>query len=182
MSQPLFNQPLNVINVGIALFSDDLKKQHAAVTQLDWTPPGQGNMRIVQALDAIADSALADKIAAANRQALERIIQSHPVLTGFDQAINVVPGMTAKTILHAGPPVQWEQMCGAMKGAVTGALVFEAWHRIWMRPQSWRLPGRSSSRRATSTTASAQWRASPRPQCLCILSRIKPTATWRLPT
>ncbi|MCP6542162.1 hypothetical protein NL485_29425, partial [Klebsiella pneumoniae] len=79
--------------------SDDLKKQHTAVTQLDWTPPGQGNMRVVNALDALADSALADKIAAANQQALERIIQSHPVLTGFDQAINVVPGMTAKTIL-----------------------------------------------------------------------------------
>ncbi|WP_313120043.1 DUF1116 domain-containing protein [Proteiniclasticum ruminis] len=28
-------------------------------------------------------------------------------------------------IIHAGPPVAWENMCGAMKGAVTGALVFE---------------------------------------------------------
>ncbi|HFV2448556.1 TPA: hypothetical protein ACH75F_004821, partial [Escherichia coli] len=98
---------LNVINVGIAMFSDDLKKQHVEVTQLDWTPPGQGNMQVVQALDNIADSPLADKIAAANQQALERIIQSHPVLIGFDQAINVVPGMTAKTILHAGPPITW---------------------------------------------------------------------------
>lgn len=105
MSQSLFSQPLNVINVGIAMFSDDLKKQHVEVTQLDWTPPGQGNMQVVQAL--------------------ERIIQSHPVLIGFDQAINVVPGMTPKTILHAGPPITWEKMCGAMKGAVTGALVFE---------------------------------------------------------
>lgn len=96
MSQSLFSQPLNVINVGIAMFSDDLKKQHVEVTQLDWTPPGQGNMQVVQALDNIADSPLADKIAAANQQALERIIQSHPVLIGFDQAINVVPGMTAK--------------------------------------------------------------------------------------
>ena len=51
MSQSLFNQPLNVINVGIAMFSDDLKKQHTAVTQLDWTPPGQGNMQVVAALD-----------------------------------------------------------------------------------------------------------------------------------
>lgn len=41
MSQTLFNQPLNVINVGIAMFSDDLKKQNVPVTQLDWTPPGQ---------------------------------------------------------------------------------------------------------------------------------------------
>ena len=102
MSQSLFSQPLNVINVGIAMFSDDLKKQHVEVTQLDWTPPGQGNMQVVQALDNIADSPLADKIASANQQALERIIQSHPVLIGFDQAINVVPGMTPKTILHAG--------------------------------------------------------------------------------
>ena len=66
------------------------------MTQLDWTPPGQGNTQVVQALDNIADSPLADKIAAANQQALERIIQSHPVLIGFDQAINVVPGMTPK--------------------------------------------------------------------------------------
>lgn len=28
-------------------------------------------------------------------------------------------------IIHAGPPVAWENMCGAMKGAVTGAFVFE---------------------------------------------------------
>ncbi len=61
MSQSLFSQPLNVINVGIAMFSDDLKKQHVEVTQLDWTPPGQGNMQVVQALDNIADSPLAEK-------------------------------------------------------------------------------------------------------------------------
>lgn len=121
----LFNQPLNVINVGIAMFSDDLKKQSIPVTQLDWTPPGQGNLAVVSALDAIAAPGLAEKVAAANKLAVERIIQSQPVLVGYDQAINVVPGMTRNTILHAGPPVAWENMCGAMKGAVTGALVFE---------------------------------------------------------
>ncbi|MCA1921782.1 DUF1116 domain-containing protein [Buttiauxella noackiae] len=121
----LFTQPLNVINVGIAMFSDDLKKQSVPVTQLDWTPPGQGNLAVVNALDSIAAPALAEKVAAANKLAVERIIQSQPVLVGYDQAINVVPGMTRNTILHAGPPVAWEDMCGAMKGAVTGALVFE---------------------------------------------------------
>ena len=121
----LFNQPLNVINVGIAMFSDDLKKQNVPVTQLDWTPPGQGNLAVVKALDTIAAPGLAEKVAAANKLAVERIIQSQPVLVGYDQAINVVPGMTHNTILHAGPPVAWEDMCGAMKGAVTGALVFE---------------------------------------------------------
>lgn len=167
MSQSLFSQPLNVINVGIAMFSDDLKKQHVEVTQLDWTPPGQGNMQVVQALDNIADSPLADKITAANQQALERIIQSHPVLIGFDQAINVVPGMTAKTILHAGPPVTWEKMCGAMKGAVTGALVFEGLTKDLDEAAELAASGRSPSRRATSTTVWDRWRASPRPRCLC---------------
>ena len=33
--------------------------------------------------------------------------------------------MKKDMIIHAGPPVAWENMCGAMKGAVTGALVFE---------------------------------------------------------
>ena len=156
MSQSLFSQPLNVLNVGIAMFSDDLKKQHVEVTQLDWTPPGQGNMQVVQALDNIADSPLADKIAAANQQALERIIQSHPVLIGFDQAINVVPGMTAKTILHAGPPITWEKMWCS-----------KDWRKISTRRLNWRLPGRSPSRRVTSTTAWDRWRVLPRPRCLC---------------
>ena len=122
----LFKQPLSVINAGIEMFSDDLKKQHVPVTHLNWTPPGQGNVEVIRVLDQIEGNALLqEKIKAANSLALERIIGSQPVLIGYDQAINVVPGMTKNTILHAGPPVGWENMCGAMKGAVTGALVFE---------------------------------------------------------
>jgi len=33
--------------------------------------------------------------------------------------------MKKNMIIHACPPVAWENMCGAMKGAVAGALVFE---------------------------------------------------------
>ena len=44
---------------------------------------------------------------------------------GYDKAINVIPGMKKNMIIHAGPPIAWENMCGAMKGAVTGAIVFE---------------------------------------------------------
>ena len=36
-----------------------------------------------------------------------------------------MPDMTETTILHAGPPITYENMCGPMKGAVQGALVFE---------------------------------------------------------
>lgn len=121
----LFQSDLHVINVGIEYFKDDMKQQKANVTHLDWQPPGGGKPELIKALDKLDKPEILEKIEAANKKAVERIINSQPVLIGFDQAINVVPGMTKTTILHAGPPITWERMNGAMKGAVTGALVFE---------------------------------------------------------
>jgi hypothetical protein len=33
--------------------------------------------------------------------------------------------MTPTTILHAGPPIEWKRMCGAMRGGIIGALLYE---------------------------------------------------------
>ncbi|MFG0214271.1 DUF1116 domain-containing protein [Brevibacillus porteri] len=121
----LFNGKIHAINVGIEFFKDDIIKQNANASHLDWKPPGGGKPELINALDRLENAAIARKIAAANKLAVERIINSQPMLVGFDQAINVVPGMTKTTILHAGPPITWDKMCGAMKGAVTGAIVFE---------------------------------------------------------
>jgi hypothetical protein len=30
-------------------------------------------------------------------------------------------------MLHDGPPIGWDRMCGPMRGAVTGIAVFEGW-------------------------------------------------------
>jgi hypothetical protein len=30
-------------------------------------------------------------------------------------------------LLHSGPPIGWDRMCGPMRGAVAGAIVFEGW-------------------------------------------------------
>jgi NifU-like protein involved in Fe-S cluster formation len=121
----LFTSKIHVINVGIEFFKDDILKQNANATHLDWKPPGGGKPEIIAALDKLENPSVAEKVEEANKQAVERIINSQPVLIGFDQAINVVPGMTKTTILHAGPPITWENMNGPMKGAVTGAIVFE---------------------------------------------------------
>jgi len=49
-----------------------------------------------------------------------------PVLVDIElNAINVIPRMDEKTILHAGPPIDWERMCGPMKGSIAGILVYE---------------------------------------------------------
>ncbi|MBI2466760.1 MAG: DUF1116 domain-containing protein [Candidatus Rokubacteria bacterium] len=66
-------------------------------------------------------------IARANETAVSRLMAAEPVLVDVRPARDVVPAMTARTLLHAGPPISWERMCGPMRGAVTGALRYERW-------------------------------------------------------
>ncbi len=66
-------------------------------------------------------------IDAANAAALERIFASRPFLIGVRQAHEVLPGMDKHTVLHAGPPLQWEAMCGPLRGAILGVLQYEGW-------------------------------------------------------
>lgn len=61
----------------------------------------------------------------ANQKVLDIFQGSEVRLIGMDIAKNVIPGMHDKLILHAGPPIEWERMCGPMKGAVIGALLYE---------------------------------------------------------
>lgn len=61
----------------------------------------------------------------ANQEAVQRFLNSQPVLVGIGKALDVIPGMTPKTILHAGPPVTWDRMSGPLKGAIIGALIYE---------------------------------------------------------
>jgi len=62
---------------------------------------------------------------AANQQVIKIFKQAQPVVVDIKPAREVIPGLTEDMILHAGPPINWERMCGPMKGAVLGALVYE---------------------------------------------------------
>jgi hypothetical protein len=68
---------------------------------------------------------LGERVKEANALALERILSVEPVLVDVDTALNVIPGMAPNTILHAGPPIEFERMCDPMKRAVRGAVIFE---------------------------------------------------------
>ena len=70
---------------------------------------------------------LADKIAEANHEVHRRMVKSEPVLVDVRLARDVISNLADRTILHAGPPIIWERMCGPMRGAVAGAIVFEGW-------------------------------------------------------
>ncbi len=61
----------------------------------------------------------------ANAQATARMIEARPILVGLAKARDVIPGMRENLLLHAGPPITWNRASGPMRGAITGALIFE---------------------------------------------------------
>ena len=71
------------------------------------------------------------RIATANAEGLRRMLAADPVLLDVVPAGKAMPELAKPggkhLVLHAGPPIEWERMCGPMQGAVAGALVFERW-------------------------------------------------------
>jgi len=61
----------------------------------------------------------------ANVETTQRMMEARPVVVGMGKAIDVIPGMRENLLLHAGPPITWERASGPMRGAITGALIFE---------------------------------------------------------
>ncbi len=67
-----------------------------------------------------------DKIENANKLALTKMASVQPILVDIElEAMSTIPRMDEYTILHAGPPIEWERMCGPMQGAIAGILVYE---------------------------------------------------------
>lgn len=116
----LFNKPLKVINTGLNSFKDNLQQAGAEVIQVDWKPPMLNNPELLKVVKSNRNI-----IEAANKKALEIILRGKPLLVGLDIAKNVIPGMKQNLILHSGPPVKWENMCGPTRGAIMGALIYE---------------------------------------------------------
>lgn len=118
----LFGAELKVLNVGTEVFKESLAAQGATVLHLDWRPPAGGNPELAQVLEKLLDRAETEK---ANALAVERVLTAHPMLIDLGSAIEVIPGMTRDTFLHAGPPIAWDRMSGPMRGAVIGGLLYE---------------------------------------------------------
>jgi hypothetical protein len=68
-----------------------------------------------------------EMIEAANREALRRMEEADPVLVDVCKAADVIPRLGRHMILHAGPPIVWPEMCGPLRGAIAGAVLYEGW-------------------------------------------------------
>ncbi len=72
---------------------------------------------------ALPAAAVDERRHLANAAAFERLVGGHPFLIDVRPALGVVPGMRPDLILHAGPPLAWDEMVPPMQAAVQGALV-----------------------------------------------------------
>lgn len=61
----------------------------------------------------------------ANNKTVEILLQSRPQWVDVLPAGDVLPGMTKETILHAGPPIEWEGMAAAQRNGIINGVLYE---------------------------------------------------------
>lgn len=124
MIQTLFKENLQVLNVGLSSFADSIAMAGGSALHIEWAPPAQGQQEVGRALARLVNLLTVE---AANRTAFDAYQSAQPVLKGVGIAGQVLPNMTERMILHSGPPIGWRDMCGPMKGAIVGAILYEGW-------------------------------------------------------
>ena len=117
----LFENDLNIVNLGLEAFHNDLKEQKVNSINVSWKPPSETSKK----LDLLEDEDIKTKIENANKEAVEKLLAAQPVILGVGKAGEDIPGMTKKTILHAGPPITWNRMSEPLRGAIIGGLIYE---------------------------------------------------------
>ncbi|MEO8035456.1 MAG: DUF1116 domain-containing protein [Acidobacteriota bacterium] len=68
-----------------------------------------------------------ERIDTANAEAVRRMLAAQPRWIDVLPAREAIPGMRERDVYHSGPPVTWERMSGAQRGAVLCAAAFEVW-------------------------------------------------------
>lgn len=118
----LLSQKPRIINIGLRSFTDVLEKFSCRAVQFQWTPPAGGDLELMKVLQYLRGSD------SANQEVIQKVILSSPVLLDVVPAKTVIKELNqGKTLLHAGPPILWENMTSPMKGSCIGAVLFEKW-------------------------------------------------------
>lgn len=68
-----------------------------------------------------------DTIDEANSAVAQKIIDAQPRLVGVVRAKDAIPELSEQLILHAGPPIAFEDMPAPVQGSAIGAVLFEGW-------------------------------------------------------
>lgn len=117
----LFGSKLNVLNVGLEQFYSTLQQQNVESGHVEWKPRAGGDVELVRIIDALKND---ERTVEANHKALNKINSASPMWVDVLPAHQAI-GIDRYTLLHAGPPISFEEMCVPMQGAVYAALKYE---------------------------------------------------------
>jgi hypothetical protein len=121
----VFDTELRVVNIGLSSFADNLRRAGGHATQLAWRPPAGGDVATGLALASLVND---PAVEAANATAFGRYLEAQPVLVDVVLACEAIAALDGeRRVLHAGPPIDWADMCGPVQGAIAGAIVYEGW-------------------------------------------------------
>ena len=120
----LFSQDIKAVNIGLESFGDNVRQCGAQAIQIEWVPPAQGDFETGKVLSKLMSD---DRIKEANEKAFNAYLNTQTVLTGVALASEAIQTLGERTILFAGPPIEWDRMCGPVKGAIIGAILYEGW-------------------------------------------------------
>lgn len=113
---------IRVLNLGLPLIVEGLSPD--SVMQVDWRPPAFGEVAAARLAVALDD----EVTRGANRRAIDLVHAVRPQWIGVKPAREVIVYLaSSRRLLHAGPPIEWARMCGPMRGALIGAVLFEGW-------------------------------------------------------
>jgi hypothetical protein len=113
-----------VVSLGLALFARELGRLGAPFIDVDWRPPAGGDPHLTATLERLERRR--PDIDRANAVALDRLVNGEPTLLDCRPAWEALE-LPPRTVLHAGPPVEWARMCEPMRAAVLGAVRYEGW-------------------------------------------------------
>lgn len=123
----LLSQKPKVINIGLKSFAEVVESFGCDVVQYDWMPPAGGNVELIKVLNFLRNYEGFD-IDEANRSVIAKVVASQPVIKDVVPAKSVIKELNeGKVILHAGPPIQYENMPDPVQGSCVGAALFEGW-------------------------------------------------------
>ena len=123
----LLSEKPRIINIGLKSFAEVVEQFGCEVVQYDWMPPAGGDVKLIKTLNFLRNYEGIDE---ANRSVIAKVVGSQPVLIDNVRAKEAIPEFAennGKVILHAGPPVAYENMPDPMQGSCVGAVLFEEW-------------------------------------------------------
>ena len=126
MTAEIFRR-VSSINVGLEEFAEAVRQQGAPSTQVDWSPPADGDPETVERLTRLWGTH-GDRVTEANRDVVARVEAARPQAVTVAPAGEVLPWLSAgRRLLHAGPPIVWGRVCDPQRRAMAAAALFEGW-------------------------------------------------------